>query len=917
MRNVLASLILLLSFATAHAQTPSISELPPLSGTAIGSGYSATNGPLFIPPSTSLQNLTFPFTISFDMILPTVPTSTAVFASTGTSSPGTGFIIEYNPATSSDLYHSSAQIRPASQFTTSACTTGKMCWRGQLDNTRHHYCYVFTASHAWYYLDGIARDETTSVGSYTPSTTLWELLSNTPANTTMFDFRAYNKALTPDDCVYISRLNQANLISNSGDTNTNLLVSLPLNCTVSGLEYTCADASGNSNNATNAKTPPVLVVTSPCTTSCTVMGTTVTMQSTCTDVSTTLCTEVCYLVDNVQVSSVCPTTAPFTYTWNSQNMIDGVHTLTAVGFNISGAIGTSAGVAMTTANGISAKTVWVNSSSGSDSNDCLAATTGGGHGPCQTFAHITSAITFLGGDTFNVIGTFTNTAAFQLCGPLTGCSRQNFYPSAATLTMTTTGGTCNVMTETTTGCAVLNMSGAHDGIDIVNGANVTIQNVAVVGPATVPLNNYGIYVLSTLPSYISSTGITINNTWTSNFGYNIFLGGSSGYVTGYTLSDNYSTSTPVHVNPGPLTCIRADAGTQGTIQANLATQCGGQSGNNGNGILIFNYPSPPGASNSLMQFNVVHDFGWNDAPNQGGPVGVYVINATNTLIQFNESYNGIPNTTGGIDFDCFDIDDGVTNVTEQYNYAHNCPNQAGFNIVTNPFVTNPNWSNNIVRFNIAENNANCLNVFGDQIGFSNSYIYNNTCSSNHNNSGGFSNPVCWNLPSAIDFFGNNLCIYTGTATNNVSYINFAYNSLPLTNVKISNNDYFAPNTAVSPSWVYNKLNNAPTIFSTLLSYQTQAAQDGNALDANSLNVNPQLVGTPGTGGTCYTDGSGTPPAGPQPCPAAYKLSGSSPLINAGVNVSTLPRTPPANPSVDYFGRPVGPTNFSIGASSGQ
>ena len=267
------------------------------------------------------------------------------------------------------------------------------------------------------------------------------------------------------------------------------------------------------------------------------------------------------------------------------------------------------------------------------------------------------------------------------------------------------------------------------------------------GPAntSITLNVMGIHVISSLPSYISSTGITITNNIVSNFGYSIYLNGSAtSTVSGYMVSDNWTTSTPVHVNPGPLTCIRADAGTSGTIQGNLATQCGGQSGNNGNGILAFNYPGAGGAT-TTMQFNVVRDFGWNDVPNSGGPVGVYVINADKVLVQFNESYNGLPNSAlgHGIDFDCYDIDNGSTNITVQYNYAHNCPNQSAFNISTNGFVTNPSWNNNIIRYNIGENTLQCV-TFGGGATVTHSFIYNNTCSTNLATFG-VTTSICWSF----------------------------------------------------------------------------------------------------------------------------------------------------------------------------
>ena len=84
----------------------------------------------------------------------------------------------------------------------------------------------------------------------------------------------------------------------------------------------------------------------------------------------------------------------------------------------------------------------------------------------------------------------------------------------------------------------------------------------------------------------------------------------------------------------------------------------------------------------------------------GGPVGIWTFESNRVVIQFCESYNNKNGT--GADGGGFDLDGGVTNSIMQYNYSHN-NDGAGFFAGT--YVGASPWNNNIIRFNISENDG--------------------------------------------------------------------------------------------------------------------------------------------------------------------------------------------------------------------
>jgi len=121
----------------------------------------------------------------------------------------------------------------------------------------------------------------------------------------------------------------------------------------------------------------------------------------------------------------------------------------------------------------------------------------------------------------------------------------------------------------------------------------------------------------------------------------------------------------------------------------------GKGNNSGNGISFGE------ASNVTIEYCSAHDNGTSNDHIGGGPVGIWVYQTANALIQFNESYN---NSRGSGDSDGggFDLDGGVSNSTVQYNYSHN---NDGAGVLVFQYAGGRELQNNTVRYNVSVNDA--------------------------------------------------------------------------------------------------------------------------------------------------------------------------------------------------------------------
>ena len=237
---------------------------------------------------------------------------------------------------------------------------------------------------------------------------------------------------------------------------------------------------------------------------------------------------------------------------------------------------------------------------------------------------------------------------------------------------------------------------------------------------------------------------------------------------------------------------------------------------------------------------------------------------------------------------------------------------------------NPTWGNNQARFNILENNFANMQV-NNAAGLAplNSFMYNNTVSTNYASINDYTGS-CWHGGGAVVPWFNNLCILTGDPANgNQYYVNLGgclVNAAQ--NAALDYNDYYSPTG--QNNWRVNGM----LVVHTLADWQgygnltKQTACHGAFPDQHSLNANPNLAGTPGAAGTCWT-GSVDAQNGPQSCPSNYQLTPGSPLIGVGVNPATFATANGGsltNPTRDYYGNTtpdgVG-SGWNMGADGGH
>ena len=289
----------------------------------------------------------------------------------------------------------------------------------------------------------------------------------------------------------------------------------------------------------------------------------------------------------------------------------------------------------------------------------------------------------------------------------------------------------------------------------------------------------------------------------------------------------------------------------------------GSSINTGNGIML------GGLAGGTIEWNTSYH---NGARGGNGGVGIWAYESTNVLMQYNVSHDN--KTTRGMDGDGFDFDADTQNSTMQYNYSYN-NDGAGF--MLDQWRANANFTNNIIRYNISQNDGRNNNyggicVFGQ---IENSTIYNNTVYLSGGPGGavgvrikrsalGGGGPV--NLK-----IGNNIIETSGKQLLNIT-------SNATAGVKFVGNTWY--NAGGTPSYSY-----AGKSYSSLSSWHSGTGQDSNGLQTNPM------LNAPGAGQALSNASSLS-------SLTAYKLKSNSPLINRGINIASVLG---ASISHDFFG----------------
>jgi hypothetical protein len=294
----------------------------------------------------------------------------------------------------------------------------------------------------------------------------------------------------------------------------------------------------------------------------------------------------------------------------------------------------------------------------------------------------------------------------------------------------------------------------------------------------------------------------------------------------------------------------------------------------GNGIVV-GY-----VSNVLIEYCTATNNGW-DMPRIGnGPVGIWAYEADSVTIQHCISYRN-KTSKGGEDGGGFDLDGGVTNSIIQYCLSYENEG-SGFGLFQ--YSGASPWNNNIIRFNISENDGlvsaahagiYIWNGSDDAIQFTRGYVYNN---------------VITNASGAA--------IHFATKSNRDAF--FYYNNILIGKREIlkgvSQNEVFLGNLwwSLSGGFQVNDIKN----FATWAKVSGQEMKDGKL---RGFNVRPNFEGA----GQTMIDS-------PEALTSfkKYKPSASSPWRTQGIDLSSRPGD--GNGGKDFNQQPA-PAN-GIGAS---
>jgi hypothetical protein len=391
-----------------------------------------------------------------------------------------------------------------------------------------------------------------------------------------------------------------------------------------------------------------------------------------------------------------------------------------------------------------------------------------------------------------------------------------------------------------TGRATIN-AGDDTAIYAYNTAGLSIENMILIGSGRKINTGSGINFYVDLPNGVKLEHVYIKNIEASGFGRNgIVIGGWNG-TAGYR--DVRITNSSIHDNCTGVITYSHGGGTG--ILGNEQVYIGHCSSFNNPGISTANTGSGfvlGGVNGGIVEHCVAHDNGA-ECGYKVAAVGMFAYDANDVTFQFNESYN---TRTLSIDGDGFDLDQNCTNCVMQYNYSHD-NDAAGYMLCQ---MTAGKHSNNIIRYNISENDCRklsygALHVFGP---CKSAVFHNNTVFVNGGpSSGGIR---VYNHPTEIRFTNNVISTTKG---------------VPLLNVDAGSSNFYQGNVYYSNGYAA-KFYWSGVLSSGLSAFQSASGQEMLNGIAVGWEGNPQLT-NPGVGSA-----------------AGYQLNAHSPLINTGLDL---------------------------------
>lgn len=430
-----------------------------------------------------------------------------------------------------------------------------------------------------------------------------------------------------------------------------------------------------------------------------------------------------------------------------------------------------------------------------------------------------------------------------------------------------------VKSDPTNPATIRQANSSQSAIYIYNKGYLTFENILIIGVGRSLTLKMGVEAYADNGMY---SGLTFNNVSVSEFyrGFQFigYGGGSSFGFSGITL-ENCEGS--YNLDAGALTWGQAAGAIRNVVVRNSRFNYNfgdpNSTKNSGNGF------SAGSIWDGLFERIITHDNG-GQGNAVAGPVGIMVYDSKRVTIQFSESYN---NKAKYQDGDGFDLDLGTSDSIIQYCYSHN---NYGAGILLSTDGNLASWTNNIVRYNISENDG-----WGGKMG--GLHLYS---------------------PGTIAPLKNSQ-IYNNTIYSNISPAVWFYDFANMSGVKLWNNIFATANghalvkTEITPSptigqaqfqgnayWTYGGTFNVAG-YTSLYAWGSGKGQELLNTTQVGLNVNPLFVNA-GGGGTI-----GDPRF--LNTLSAYRLQSVSPLINAGLDLRATFGINSVGP-IDFYSTPL-------------
>ncbi len=399
-----------------------------------------------------------------------------------------------------------------------------------------------------------------------------------------------------------------------------------------------------------------------------------------------------------------------------------------------------------------------------------------------------------------------------------------------------------------------------DGIAIYNLGNVKINNINVLGTG-MGLQKSGINIYTDANRGTNISNITVSDVQVSSFGKHGISIGSWG--TPYGFSDLLINNANVYSNQDGIVSYAQNKNTHKNIHVtNSITHdnpgISGLSSPTGSGIVL------GGVDGGVIEHNKSYNNGASNTSGSG-PIGIWAYDSNNVTIQFNESYD---NKSSGGDGGGFDFDGGVSNSYMQYNYSHG---NVGAGILVGTYPNSGPNTGNTIRYNISENDGKKgayagLTIYGVVQSLS---VYNNTFYKD-----GSAPNSSFQVLSYLASFSNNRIINNIFYTDNGAAVLSSQVGISPNQILFKGNNYFSGSRAFNINW-------NGTNYNSLSSWRSTGQET-----STGLQVNPLFA-------------------------SGYKLQSSSPMINTGLDLSSLGINSGGR---DYFGTSVPRGLYDVGAS---